>query len=359
VNLPVPPRWVRRLVFAPAVVLLALGALTTIPFWLLLAAIVSPLLPGRWRPLRLLCFGMAWLVLEALGVLALFGVWIASGFGLQHNARRDAGWYRDVHVRLMRWFLDCVYWCAVHLFRLRIDISGPTGGSAPREPPESPSAANDLEDRRSPLLVLCRHAGPGDSFLLVHSLLSGYGRRPRIVLKDTLQLDPCIDILLHRLPSRFITPNPTAGAEVTAAIADLARGMSGDEALVIFPEGGNFTKRRRLRAIERLRLKGHDDEAEKAEAMTHLLAPRPGGTFAAVDAAPDADVVFVAHTGLEQLSSVLDIWRGIPMDSDVRARWWRVPAVDVPEDPEAQVDWLFAWWGQMDEWISMHRTAVP
>ena len=202
------------------------------------------------------------------------------------------------------------------------------------------------------MLVLSRHAGPGDSFLLVHSLLSGYGRRPRIVLKDTLQLDPSIDILLHRLPSRFITPNPTAGAQVTAAIADLARGMSGDEALVIFPEGGNFTRRRRVRAIERLRMKGYEDEAEKAEAMTHLLAPRPGGTFAAVDAAPDADVVFVAHTGLEQLSSVLDIWRGIPMDSDVQACWWRVPAADVPDESEAQVDWLFAWWGRMDEWIS-------
>jgi 1-acyl-sn-glycerol-3-phosphate acyltransferase len=339
VNLPIPPRWVRRLILAPAVVLLAFFALTTIPVWLLLAALVSPLLRGRWRPLRLLCFGLAWLVLEALALLALFGLWIASGFGLRRDARRDTGWYRNAHIALMRWFLDCVYWFAVRLFRLQIDITGPPRTTAGEQP--------------SPLLVLSRHAGPGDSFLLVHSLLSGYGRRPRIVLKDTLQLDPSIDVLLHRLPARFITPNPTAGAEVTAAIADLARDMSDDEALVIFPEGGNFTHRRRLRAIERLRTKGHDEEAEKAEAMTHLLAPRPGGTFAAVDAAPDADVVFVAHTGLEQLSSVLDIWRGIPMDSDVQARWWRVPAAEVPDEPEAQVDWLFAWWGRMDEWISL------
>ena len=69
---------------------------------------------------------------------------------------------------------------------------------------------------------------------------------------------------------------------MTAAIADLARDMADDEALVIFPEGGNFTKRRRLRAIERLRMKGHDDEAEKAEAMTTCSRAQPGGTFAAV-----------------------------------------------------------------------------
>jgi hypothetical protein len=28
-----------------------------------------------------------------------------------------------------------------------------------------------------------------------------------------------------------------------------------------------------------------------------VLAPRPGGFLAALDAAPDADVVLVAHTG--------------------------------------------------------------
>jgi hypothetical protein len=38
--------------------------------------------------------------------------------------------------------------------------------------------------------VLSRHAGPGDSFLLVHQLLSVYQRRPRVVMKATLQLDP-------------------------------------------------------------------------------------------------------------------------------------------------------------------------
>ena len=61
-------------------------------------------------------------------------------------------------------------------------------------------------------LVVIAHAGPGDSFLVVHSLVNWYGRDPRIVLKDTLQWDPAIDIALNRLPSRFIrrTRAPTA-----------------------------------------------------------------------------------------------------------------------------------------------------
>ena len=65
-------------------------AVTTIPIWLILAAVVSPLLPGRWRPLRLLCFGLAWLVLEALAILALSALWVASGFGLSWAARRTS-----------------------------------------------------------------------------------------------------------------------------------------------------------------------------------------------------------------------------------------------------------------------------
>ncbi len=31
--------------------------------------------------------------------------------------------------------------------------------------------------------------------------------------------------------------------------------------------------------------------------MAHISAPRPGGALAALDSAPDADVVFMAHYG--------------------------------------------------------------
>jgi hypothetical protein len=43
--------------------------------------------------------------------------------------------------------------------------------------------------------------------------------------------------------------------------------------------------------------------------MRHVLAPRPGGLLAALDTAPDADVGWVAHTGLERLVTVADVWR--------------------------------------------------
>ncbi len=47
--------------------------------------------------------------------------------------------------------------------------------------------------------------------------------------------------------------------------------------------------------------------------MHHLLSPKPPGTLAAIEAAPEADVVFVGHVGLEELLSVRDVWRGMPL----------------------------------------------
>jgi hypothetical protein len=48
-------------VLAPAVVLLTVLVLTTLPVWLFLAAALSPLLPGRLRVLRVL-----WVAVVAL-----------------------------------------------------------------------------------------------------------------------------------------------------------------------------------------------------------------------------------------------------------------------------------------------------
>jgi hypothetical protein len=36
-------------------------------------------------------------------------------------------------------------------------------------------------------------------------------------------------------------------------------------------------------------------------------------------------------------------------------RWWLVPADEVPADREARIDWLFTWWGTIDDWISRRQ----
>src|SRR3954470_18582630 len=166
-----------------------------------------------------------------------------------------------------------------------------------------------------------------------------------------LQMDPLIDVYLNRLPNHFVTHAPGARSS-EEAIADLARDMGDEDALLIFPEGANFTPKRRFRAIQRLRDRGLASAVRRAEAMRNVLPPRPGGVTAALAAAPHADVVFVAHTGLEHLSTVRDIWRGLPTDKTLYLRWWFVPAAEVPRNETEQMDWLYKWWETIDDWIA-------
>jgi 1-acyl-sn-glycerol-3-phosphate acyltransferase len=340
-----PPRIVRRLVLAPLLLVITVALLTGLPFLVILAVAASPLLPGRWRALRLLYFGLAWLAMESVALFACLALWVTSGFG----GRLDSEHYRERHYALMRWFLRTMFDVATHTFRLRIEIE---------EPELTPQEARARLTH--PVIVLSRHAGPGDSFLLVHYLLSRYQRKPRVVMKAALQFDPGLDVVINRLPNAFVPPHREPGNLVVKEIERLAAGLGPTGALVIFPEGANFTPRRRVRAIRLLEERRLAKEAAKARAMEHLLPPKPGGALAAIAAAPTADVVFVAHTGLEHVITIGDVWRALPMEQVLKARWWRVPAAEVPEGHEAQADWLYEWWARIDQWIGDHRpTALP
>lgn len=334
---------VRRVVLGVGMVALTVGALVTVPVWLVVAAAASAVVPGRLRPLRILWLVLLHMVLESVLLVAMFALWVGSGFGAA--IRRP--WFERAHYALIRWYLVVMFREARRVLRLRIV----TQGSAPGADPDTP------------LLVLCRHAGPGDSFTLMYGLLHWYDRSPRVVLKDTMRWDPAIGVVLHRVPSRFISPNPvagSAGAHVEAEIADLARDLGPEDAFVIFPEGGNFTEQRRQKAIAKLHKLGLHAMARRAEAMTNVLAPRPGGVLAALDAAPHADLVLVAHTGLDHLLTVADIWAELPMDKEIVVRWWRVSRRDLPEGRDERIDWLFTWWEQIDRWIEQHREVrVP
>ena len=340
------PKPVRRALLVPAVVLLTALLLATTPLIVLGLAFAVRFTRGRWRLLRLFWFLLVYLVRESVGIFALVALWVGSGFGWKLRSDRIV----RAHVKLEGWYLGGMVKSAERVVGLRL-----VADNVPADltVPDPFRAGSGVASR--PVLVFSRHAGAGDSFVLVQLLVDRYGRRPRIVLKDLLQYDPCIDIVLNRLPNRFISPNPPPGAGVIDSIAELAGGLERDGALILFPEGGNFTERRHRRAIEKLESEGHHRDAEIARGLVHLLPPRPGGTFAAIDAAPDADILFVAHTGLEQLSSVRDLWRGLPMDRDVRVAWWSVDRADVPTDPEERVHWLFDWWVRLDGWIEGHR----
>ncbi|WP_347565485.1 1-acyl-sn-glycerol-3-phosphate acyltransferase [Nocardioides sp. IC4_145] len=325
---------VRRLVLAPAVIALAAFLWITLPLWLVGAALLSSVVPGRLRVVRLAWVVILYLTTEALLLLVLLGMWLASGLG----RRLRTAYWEGIHYDLVQGVMWVFFREARRVLRLTIATDGPTPDAHPGVP----------------IVVCCRHAGPGDSFTLIHALMHWYAREPRVVLKDTLAWDPAIDVLLNRIPARFITPG-RPGADVDEQIAALATGLDENDAFVIFPEGGNFTEQRRSRAIERLRRLGLAAMADRAERMTHVLAPRPGGLLAALDAAPEADVVLVAHTGLDHLHGVADVWRALPMDKRITMRWWQVPRAEIPADREARIDWLYGWWEEIDAWVEQNR----
>lgn len=330
-----PPRWVRRPVSLLVVLGLAVTA-TLLPLLVPAAVLLSLVLPGRWRVLRLLGFALVYLLVETAALAAAFGLWLGTGFG----ARMHAEWSVRAHYAVLRWALAVLVGSARVLFGLRV-VDDEVGWSPLDD--GKPGSENAM-------VVLARHAGPGDSLLLVHTLLGrDHARRPRIVLKDVLQLDPALDVYFNRLPNAFLTAGAGDGAE---RVRRLAEGMGDEDALLLFPEGGNFSEGRRRRAIDRLRMKGMATQADAAEAMRHVLPPRTGGVAAALSAAPHADVVLVAHTGLEHLSTPADLWDGLPMDTTVRMKWEFAPSCEVPRDPAALERWLYEHWRGIDRWLA-------
>jgi 1-acyl-sn-glycerol-3-phosphate acyltransferase len=333
-----PPRWFRRVVLAPLVVVVALGLLATVPLWVLVTAAASPLAPGRLRPLRVVWLATVYLLVESAVLVAMFGMWLGSGFG----ARVRGPAFQRAHYRLCRTALRALYRQAAWVLRLHVRIEGTDPDAAPAG---------------RPLLVFCRHAGPGDSFLLTHALLNWYAREPRIVLTESLQWDPAIDVLLNRLPSRFVAPGRERGPDAAEMIGSLAAGSDADDAMVIFPEGGNFTPRRRWRAIARLYRLGLPGMARRARAMRNVLPPRPGGVLAALSAAPGADVMLVGHTGVDHLRTAADVWRALPMDKTIVMQWWLEPRAAVPEAEGERIEWLYGWWARIDDWVAANRPA--
>ena len=330
-----PPRPVRRLAVTPLVFVVALAVVVISPLLVLLAALSDLLLRTRWRTSRLTVLAVVFAALEVAGIAIMLVLWALSGFGLWLRS----AWMEQLHYAFLRAWLDMG--SGTLLACLGLDL----------EPELQPP-------RSGAVLVFSRHAGPGDSLLLARELMVTFNRHPRIVARSDLQWGPVVDMLGKRIPIHFLEPNPKDGEQHLRAIARLAGGIGERGALILFPEGGNFTRHRRHRAIRSLARRGHAEHAVRAEEMEHVIAPRPGGAIAAMDAAPHADVVFVAHTGTEHLTSLSTIWRQLPLRDSMRGRYWRVPASDRPTGHEATVTWLFDWWAEIDRWIAAERKAV-
>lgn len=329
-----PPRLVRRTVIDPLWVPLALALSLLLLATALVASILAPFATRR-RVARAALLACAYLYLDVALMLGAARLWI------RHLIRRgdDRAW-RAQHSALLAATLGRLLHAAHALFGYQVVFVG----------------TQPVPDPDRPLLVLARHAGPGDSFTLVHLLATRFERHPRVVLKQGLQWDPGLDVVLTRLRCHFLPAKDAAGQDRAAAVAELATHLDPADALLLFPEGGNWTPRRHRRSVVRLLKAGRRKEADHVRARTTVLPPRPGGTVAALQSRHDTDVLVLAHAGLDTLVTPRQMWQALPLrHRPMRIRAWHHPAATVPREEQAIRTWLDTQWDLIDQWIKTEK----
>jgi 1-acyl-sn-glycerol-3-phosphate acyltransferase len=334
-----PPAPIRRPLTITTWLVLSILCLVLSPLLLLVGAVAGWLL-RRPQPLILTRLAITYFARE-LGVLVGCGIlWLGSGFGVRLRSpamQRRHNW-------LLRWYVHGLVRRGLEVMRIELAHTA------------SPEARAALE-RDRPLLCFSRHAGPGDTLLLIDLLVSHYRRRPSVVFKDALTIDPSVDLIAYRLPHAVL--DREANEECEQRIEEVAAGLGPRGTVLLFPEGGNFTPRRRRRALRSLWRKGRRRQAEAGARMSHVMPPYPGGALAALRGNPEADVIFAAHTGLGLAAFPAELWRHTPIGQTFRSRMWLATAAERPSEPDEQVKWLYAWWKRLDDWVEARGEEDP
>ncbi|MDX2379763.1 MAG: lysophospholipid acyltransferase family protein [Acidimicrobiia bacterium] len=322
-------RAARRVVTIPTVGAAAVFLTLFVPVWVPVAVVVD-LARVRFRlPVtRLMLFGLLWAWIEVAGLTLAFGAWL-SGRG------RD----QELHYRLMAWWTNTLMTALRTTTGLQIDVGG-----------DDALSTGDA-------LVLSRHASLGDSLVSAWVFLCQAGLRPRYVLKRELLSDPCLDVVGLRVPNYFLDREASDGDAELAEITDLARDLGERSVGVIFPEGTRSSPAKRERALTII-AEHDEDRAREMRHLQHLLPPRPAGTRALLAGAPEADLIFVWHTGfdgLDDFRGILDRLARRPHPAKVVAR--RVGRSEVPSDEEFDA-WLDREWLRMDAVVDRELRRV-
>ena len=321
----------RRAVTVPLAVGWHLLVLATAPLTLAAAAAVG-LVTRSTRPVRSMALIVAYAGVE-LGALVQLS-------RLRRAARGRPAGDRLTEAQghaLVRWVVEAAYGAVRHV--LGVEARLEDGSAAP----EDVAACDGV-------IVLARHCGPGDTLLIAWLLVVHYRLRLRIVLKSLLRLVPMIDLAGDLLPFSFVGRKRGANG---LGIARLASGLDAGQALLLFPEGGNFSRKRWAAAIGRLVASNERRRARLLRRNKHTLPPHLGGVSAALQAAPDAAVLLLAHSGLGDAGHERPWWR-LPIRQQLVVRTLLVPPERVPRDQAAIREWLDEAWTRVDTWVDSY-----
>jgi 1-acyl-sn-glycerol-3-phosphate acyltransferase len=219
---------------------------------------------------------------------------------------------------------------------------------------EAGSPGPDDVGRTNGVIVLSRHCGPGDSVYIAWLLGVHYQLSLHIVLKSALRWEPTINLAAGHVPLCFVGSRPE---QAVAEVSELAAGLGSGDALLLFPEGRNFSWLRWRAAIAHLRREGQFSRATRAQSQTHTLPPRLGGATAALAAAPTADVLLIAHSGFSDDGRDRPWWR-LPVRRDLVVRTVLIPGARVPRDSAGVSEFLDHAWSQVDTWVEGHADLL-
>ena len=314
--------WVRRPVMVLGVISMAIGLLVSSPVWVPVTLVLDAVrLKWRFPLLRFTMFGLMWSWLETLGLMSAVVLWVT---GQAKN--------QDLNYRLQKWWTRGVIGALMMTVGLRIDVEG----------------AEKLGD--GPFIALCRHASLADSIMSAWVFVTKSHLRPRYVLKKELQLDPCLDVVGHRLPNYFLNRQSTDVSTELQGLAQMAEGLAHRDIAVIFPEGTRANDVKRARILERLRERS-PERAQRLKGLQYLMAPKTAGVSALLSAVPNAKVVTMWHSGFDGM----DTFRGIVKHLAKSAVRVQVRVVEHQRATVATGEAFVAWLD--DQWIAMD-TAV-
>jgi 1-acyl-sn-glycerol-3-phosphate acyltransferase len=318
----------RRARTVPMIFIGFLAATVALPVLLVAALATDVVRRRRLVALRLVAMLWVYLAAEALGILALFGIWLAAGPPGETRRRRIVDWTYAVQ----RAWATVLLRALRRAFSLRVEVEGPETVTP------------------GPVLVLMRHASIVDTLLPAALVTRGHGIRLRYVLKRELLWDPCLDIAGNRLPNAFVGRGAGDPTREIARVRALARDLGPRDGVLIYPEGKRFTVAVRQQVLDRLSERG-GDLYERGRRMTNVLPPRLGGTLALLEGAPGVDVVLCAHHGLDGLARIADVWSGDLVGRTIKVRFWRRSREAIPVARHERVDWLLREWELVDHWV--------
>lgn len=296
--------------------------LTTLaPVWIPVAFLIGIFRRCSFIILRLLMFFWTYLLIELLGLSAAAGIYLITPGKIE---RRE-----ELFFRLECWWGSSLFRWLSRFLSLSTSIEG------------------EEQILPGPVLVFIRHASIIDTAVPVTFISKTKGLRLRYVFKRELLVDPCIDVAGHASPNYFIDRAGSVSEEL-GGVRKLAENL-GDQGVLLYPEGTRFNERKKRIAIKRL-AETHPDLVPIAESFKHSLPPKAGGALTLLEAAPDVDVLIIAHRGLEGLAEVTDLLTGSVVGKQIQISIWRIRAADIPTGEDGR-RWLFDWWKRVDDFV--------